>query len=200
MLDLTTYSGLSPEVFIVAAALLMLLNSSAMFPPSEYICLFAGAFWRALGLPVAEVLALTAILVVANYLGTTIWYFFGRASVSIEAWYHFLFPRRLRVLDAYFRHLPAVGSIFSRWGSPAVLLFRCVPVLRSIVSHPAGLIGMPFGTFTVASIVGIWAWCTIWVSIGYMLGLIDPMIQIALAIAIGVVSVTLFLLISRKLG
>jgi membrane protein DedA with SNARE-associated domain len=54
----------------------------------------------------------------------------------------------------------------SRW---AVLLCRCVPLIRSLISIPAGFRRMPIGTFTLFTLIGSLVWNTILVSAGYAL-------------------------------
>ena len=47
---------------------------------------------------------------------------------------------------------------FQRHGEPAVLFGRVIPVVRAFVSLPAGIARMPFGRFTVYSLIGAVPW------------------------------------------
>src|SRR5438552_7890382 len=47
---------------------------------------------------------------------------------------------------------------FARYGSPAVLIARVIPGMRSFVSVPAGLARMPFGRFLVFTAIGSAVW------------------------------------------
>lgn len=58
---------------------------------------------------------------------------------------------------------------FDRWDNLAVLLGRCVPLIRSIVSIPAGLRRMPIISFTVFTLVGSAIWNTGLIGAGYLL-------------------------------
>lgn len=59
---------------------------------------------------------------------------------------------------------------FDRWGSWAVLLGRCVPVVRSLVSVPAGLSTMSTRRFVALTAVGSAVWNSLFVGAGYLLG------------------------------
>jgi membrane protein DedA with SNARE-associated domain len=58
---------------------------------------------------------------------------------------------------------------FDRRSRSAVLLCRCVPLLRSLISIPAGFRRMPLGTFTLFTLIGSLIWNTILITTGYLL-------------------------------
>ena len=59
---------------------------------------------------------------------------------------------------------------FERHGSAIVLVGRCIPLVRSIVSVPAGWSKMPLGRFTVLTVVGSAIWNAVFIGLGYGLG------------------------------
>ena len=59
---------------------------------------------------------------------------------------------------------------FDRYGSAVVLLARMVPIARSIVSIPAGVVEMPLGRFTLLSTVGSGLWNALLIGAGWFLG------------------------------
>lgn len=59
---------------------------------------------------------------------------------------------------------------FARHGAAAVLLGRMVPVVRSLVSLPAGTQRMPLVRFTALTAVGSLVWNALFVGAGYALG------------------------------
>ncbi len=59
---------------------------------------------------------------------------------------------------------------FEKHGKWAVLLGRCVPVVRSLVSVPAGANHMPMPMFTAFTALGSGVWNTIFIGAGYALG------------------------------
>lgn len=59
---------------------------------------------------------------------------------------------------------------FDRRGSAAVLLGRCVPLIRSLVSIPAGFRRMPLGRFVVLTTAGSLVWNLALIGAGAALG------------------------------
>ncbi len=59
---------------------------------------------------------------------------------------------------------------FERHEDPVVFFGRLVPVVRSVVSIPAGAEKMPLVKFTFLTAAGSLIWNTVWVSIGWSLG------------------------------
>ena len=60
--------------------------------------------------------------------------------------------------------------IFSRHGGKVVLLGRCVPVIRSLVSIPAGIVRMPLPRFLLLTAVGSGVWNALFIGLGWYLG------------------------------
>lgn len=61
-------------------------------------------------------------------------------------------------------------AFFQRWGGVAVLLGRCVPLVRSFVSIPAGINRMPVTHFTAYTLIGSGVWNAIWIGAGFVFG------------------------------
>ena len=59
---------------------------------------------------------------------------------------------------------------FERYGNYVVLFGRLIPVVRSVVSIPAGGDKMPLAKFTLLTAVGSLTWNIVWVAIGWALG------------------------------
>ena len=59
---------------------------------------------------------------------------------------------------------------FDRHGELSVLIGRCIPVVRSLISVPAGVQGMPRWRFTVLTTLGSGVWNTAFVLGGWALG------------------------------
>ncbi|QYN40008.1 DedA family protein [Pseudonocardia sp. DSM 110487] len=60
--------------------------------------------------------------------------------------------------------------VFERHGGKVVLLGRCVPFLRSVVSIPAGISGMPLVRFVALTAVGSGVWNAAFLVLGWVLG------------------------------
>lgn len=61
-------------------------------------------------------------------------------------------------------------AFFARWDGTAVLLGRCVPLVRSFISIPAGIAQMQFWRFTGYTVLGSGVWNGMWIGLGYGFG------------------------------
>jgi membrane protein DedA with SNARE-associated domain len=68
------------------------------------------------------------------------------------------------------RDLQRTMNWFTKHGASLVFFGRMLPIVRSLVSIPAGLIRMSVAKFYFFSAVGMVIWNTIWISIGITLG------------------------------
>jgi membrane protein DedA with SNARE-associated domain len=59
---------------------------------------------------------------------------------------------------------------FDRHGPRIVLIGRFIPLVRSIVSVPAGATRMPLPTFTLLTVIGAGIWNAVFIALGYQLG------------------------------
>ncbi|GAB3646078.1 DedA family protein [Glycomyces tarimensis] len=59
---------------------------------------------------------------------------------------------------------------FDRWGAVAVMAGRCLPVVRSVISIPAGIAGMPIGRFSLYTLIGSAVWNSAWAGLGFAFG------------------------------
>ncbi|MGK5440920.1 DedA family protein [Micromonospora sp. URMC 105] len=146
----------------VGVALLVALESIIPPIPSEVVLAMAG-YLASEGRfhLVVIVLAATA----GSLLGALVLYWLG-AALGEE--------RLKRWLD----HLPLVDRDdlekadrwFERYGRWAVLIGRVVPVVRSLVSVPAGANRMPLGEFVLLTTLGSGVWNSLIVGLGFALG------------------------------
>jgi len=75
-----------------------------------------------------------------------------------------------RVLRVSHADLDRAEAWFERWGDSVVLGARMVPLARSVVSIPAGIMRMPIGRFVLLTTIGSLAWNILLVGLGYQLG------------------------------
>jgi membrane protein DedA with SNARE-associated domain len=75
---------------------------------------------------------------------------------------------RIPLVDA--SDLDRADRWFERHGRSAVLFGRCAPVVRSLISVPAGANRMPLGRFVVLTAIGSGVWNALFVLGGYLLG------------------------------
>ena len=59
---------------------------------------------------------------------------------------------------------------FDRWGNWAAFISRLLPIVRTFISFPAGVVRMRFSTFTIYSFVGSFIWCGLLALGGYYFG------------------------------
>jgi membrane protein DedA with SNARE-associated domain len=63
----------------------------------------------------------------------------------------------------YFLMPPAKIEMASNWvrryGNVGIFIARLLPVVRHLISIPAGILKMPFGQFSLYTIVGAGLWC-----------------------------------------
>ena len=108
---------------------------------------------------------LTVLVATAGSLiGALILYAIGRfgGRPAVERW-----GRVLRVTEA---DLDRAERWFDRWGDWIVLLSRLVPLIRSVVSIPAGIMEMPVLRFAALTTLGSLIWNFLLVGAGYQLG------------------------------
>jgi membrane protein DedA with SNARE-associated domain len=144
---------------------LMLVD--AVFPAaSELVMLYAGAvaagafaghtvtlfgveiestFWAYVAMATAG----TVGYLVGSLIGWAVGFYGGRPFLERRGrWVH-LTPDRLDRAEAW----------FARYGDWAVLLGRVMPVVRSFISIPAGVLEMPVVRYTVLTAIGSAVWC-----------------------------------------
>lgn len=77
--------------------------------------------------------------------------------------------------------LNAAEKYFSRYGEWAVLIARVIPLVRSIISIPAGFVRMRMGKFLALTVLGTTVWTTLLTYSGIILGenweTIGPILQ-----------------------
>ena len=79
--------------------------------------------------------------------------------------------RAADVIPGVSRHdIAKADGWFTKYGTWSVLIGRVIPVVRSLISIPAGLNAMSFRTFTGWTLLGSAVWNTILISVGYGLG------------------------------
>lgn len=99
------------------------------------------------------------------------------ASVLYSAGYLFTEERLEQLISRYGKYLgislkdfQKTISWFERHGSALVFFGRLIPIIRSLVSIPAGLVKMNYFKFLFFTTLGSGIWNTLWISIGFVLG------------------------------
>jgi membrane protein DedA with SNARE-associated domain len=164
--ELTGLAGWAVDVVdrLDAVGVGLLVAAENIFPPlpSEVI------------LPVAGYVASQGRMsLLAAIIGATLGSFIGALALY---WLGALLgPDRLhRIVDRMplvdVADLERAEEWFRRHGRAAVLLGRCVPLVRSLISVPAGVERMPVWQFSAYTLIGSAVWNTIFIVAGYQLG------------------------------
>ncbi|MFI5010392.1 MAG: DedA family protein [Solirubrobacterales bacterium] len=144
------------EAGLPAIFVLMLLGSACIPIPSEVVMLFAGF---AVADPASSGAQhhLTMIGIILA----------GLAGTLVGSWIAYAIGRggRLELMERH-GHLIHMGPAqidradrwFQRYGDPAVLFGRMIPLVRAFVSLPAGIAKMPLGRFTILTTIGSIPW------------------------------------------
>jgi membrane protein DedA with SNARE-associated domain len=140
---------------------LMAIESSVLPLPSELVMPPAG-YWVAKGEMNAVIAVACGVLgsilgALANY-GLAHW--LGRGFVRRFGRYVFVSGKALERSERYFA---AHGEISTMMG-------RMLPVIRHLISIPAGIARMSLPKFIVYTGLGAFIWCSILTGIGYFLG------------------------------
>ncbi len=140
-----------PAVFV-----LMVAESACIPIPSEATMLFAGFAVADPGQSSAHhhltLLGIVVVGVLGNLVGSWIAYGVGRAG-RLE-----LVERHGRWLHIKPSHIAWADRWFARYGAPAILLSRILPIIRTFISLPAGVARMPFVRFTLLTLLGCIPW------------------------------------------
>ncbi|MFN8621769.1 MAG: DedA family protein [Chloroflexota bacterium] len=144
---------------------------SAMIPlPSELILPFAGFmisdpkqvepmtgqpwnFW-----------IVVLVATIGNTIGSLIAYAIGAygGRPFLERYGKYLLIRQ--------HEIEIADHFFARWGKPTVFFSRLLPVVRTFISFPAGVVRMPLTPFILYSTAGAFLWSLILVWVGEQLG------------------------------
>ncbi len=146
----------------VGVIILMAMESSIFPVPSEVV------------IPPAAILAahggnmtLTGVVLAGTFgswLGSAITYlvarFLGRPFIARYGDYVFLPPKKVARAERFMHHYETGGIFFA----------RLLPVIRHLISIPAGIIKMNFGRFSALTIFGSAIWCGILAWLGGRVG------------------------------
>jgi membrane protein DedA with SNARE-associated domain len=134
---------------------LMALESSSLPVPSEVVLPLSGYLIRAGSMdPVTAFLAALAGSMAGSYVD----YYIGRAfGVEVLGRLPWVSGDALRRAEEWFR----------RYGEPMVIVTRMIPGMRTLISFPAGALGMGAAKFGVYTAIGSALWDAVLMGAGY---------------------------------
>jgi membrane protein DedA with SNARE-associated domain len=149
------------------AIFLLSVVTSACIPfPSEVVYGFAGAFTTVAvgGASHFNIWAVIVIGTVGSVVGSVIAYEAGRYAgrAIVDRWGKWILLTH--------HDLDSAEAWFTKWGAASVFFGRIIPVVRAVISVPAGLAEMKRSTFLVLSTLGNAVWVAVLVFLGKAAG------------------------------
>ena len=189
----------------LAVFVMMAIGSACIPIPAEIVLAFGGAlasagfaeqalrdpskqltFWAVVAVGVAGAMVGSWIAYAAGYAG-------GRPLIDRWGRYVLLRPHEVERAHAW----------FERRGEAAVFLARLVPVVRGLISLPAGVARMPFWRFTLFSFLGQIPFAVGFTLSGYLLGQRWSLVEryfrpVSIALAVLVVAGVVWWFVKRR--
>lgn len=114
-----------------------------------------------------------------------------------------VFDRWGRWITMDWQDVEKLRSYFDRWGGPTVMIFRFMPVGRTMISLPAGLMAMPFWRFMLFTTAGSLVWNLLLAGVGIGLGTVVADIEswvnpAMIAVAVALVAIYLWRVLRWK--
>lgn len=144
-------------------------NNILAILPSEVILLFGGALTASalggkLSLPLAIIVA-----TLGSVAGATVTYYIGNI-LKTERLKKLASGKLGKIFDITPDDIDKADKWFDEKGNISVLLGRCLPIFRTLISIPAGMSEMPLPKFIFYTGVGSLVWNTLLITIGHHLG------------------------------
>lgn len=135
---------------------LMALESSIVPVPSEVV-MPPAAFWASQGKMNFWLVVLVGTI--GSYIGSIVSYVISRWAGA---------PLVVLIVEKYGRYLflsmsklQMAQDWIARYGTAGIFVARLLPVVRHLISIPAGVFKMPVVPFSLATIIGAFLWCLI---------------------------------------
>jgi len=146
----------------------LLILVENIFPPipSEVILTFGGFLTTYTKMNVWLVILFSTL---GSFLGAVLLYYLGRI-LTIERMNRLLGSRPARMLRLKREDVRKAEGWFLKHGGRAVFFCRFVPIVRSMISIPAGSARMRLRTFLPLTLLGTLIWNTVLVFLGRFMG------------------------------
>ncbi|AQP77166.1 DedA family protein [Listeria monocytogenes] len=145
----------------------ILIMVENLFPPipSEIILTFGGFMTTVTSLNVVMVIIVATL---GSVVGAILLYkvasYFGKERLTKIV---LKYGRILRLKES---DIERAENFFLKYGSWAVFLCRMIPLIRSLISIPAGMTKMKMSKFLILTTAGSLLWNTVLIGLGAMLG------------------------------
>jgi membrane protein DedA with SNARE-associated domain len=149
-----------------AGIIVLMAMESSIFPVPSEVVIPPAAFLAAEGKLNFAAVVLAGTL--GSYLGSAITYWasrlIGRPMIVKYGRFVLLTPKKLERAEHWLARYEAGGIFFA----------RLLPVVRHLISIPAGIVRMNFGLFSVMTITGSAIWCYILAYLGEKAYRVEP--------------------------
>ena len=146
--------------------IVLMAMESSIFPVPSEIVIPPAAFLAAQGK-----LSFAGVIIagtVGSYLGSAIMYWasrlIGRPLIVKYGRFVLITPKKLERAEHWLARYEAGGVFFA----------RLLPVIRHLISIPAGIVRMPFLTFSFVTTVGSAVWCWVLACLGEKAFRVEP--------------------------
>lgn len=130
--------------------ILMAMESSIIPVPSELV-MPPAAFWASQGK--MNFWGVVAAGTIGSYIGSALSYWAAHfiGIPILHRYGKFIFLPKEKLIEA--------ENWVKKYGTSGVFFARLLPVIRHLISIPAGVFNMPFGRFSAVTIIGAGIWC-----------------------------------------
>ncbi len=148
--------------------ILLLIMIENVFPPipSEIILCFGGFMTTSTKLTIVGVIISATI---GSVLGAIILYFIGKI-LNKERLIKIVSGKVGKILRLKEKDIEMADKWFDTKGAKTVFICRFIPIVRSLISIPAGMSEMPFPKFLVLTTLGTAIWNTVLTILGSIMG------------------------------
>jgi len=185
IIEKTSYFGIG---------VLMVMESMVLPVPSEAVMPFAGFLWY-------DKKLIFIFIVIASTLGSIIG---SLISYLIGKYGGRPFVRKFgKYLLLNEHHLDQTEVFFNKYGDKTIFISRFIPVIRHLISIPAGVGRMKLGRFCLYTILGAGIWNSILTYLGFLLGKNWEQIKkyaevIDVVLVVLIISAIVYFIIHRK--
>lgn len=146
----------------------LLIAVENIFPPipSEVILLFGGFMttYTNLSIPLMVIAA-----TLGSLLGAIVLYYIGKI-LNKERLKKIVSGKIGKILRIKYEDIDKADEWFDTKGNKTVFFCRFIPIVRSLISIPAGMSEMPMGKFLLYTITGSAIWNTVLIVVGSIVG------------------------------
>ena len=147
------------ETWGYAGVIVLMALESSVFPVPSEVVIPPAAFFAVHGVhgapPSMSYWGVVAAGTLGSWFGSAITYWIslklGRPFILRWGRYFFIPPEKLERAE----------RLLGRYEAPGIFFARLLPVVRHLISIPAGIVRMPFGKFSLLTVTGAALWCSI---------------------------------------